>query len=268
VRATHLAQLARRVVKHLPIGAQRWLEAREVDYRVRAGKTAGPLPEGALVPVRQLERKYRQALLLLSERQGREKLGDYLEFGVYAGASLACMHRVTHDLGLTHVRLFGFDSFEGLPASDEQYSGTKWQPGDFAYDEEAARAYLTGQGVRWDRVILTKGWFDESLTPELAQAHSLVKASVIMVDSDLYSSARTALEFCAPLIRDEAVVFFDDWWPESLGANGMGEKRAFDEFLESHPVFTATELASYYPKAAKVFLVSRSSVSQPAGGDS
>jgi hypothetical protein len=105
------------------------------------------------------------------------------------------------------------------------------------------------------------------LTPELAARYSILKASVIMVDSDLYSSAKTALEFCATLIHDDAVVFFDDWWPESLGANGMGEKRAFDEFLEAHPVFTVTELDSYYPKAARVFLVSRSPVRHVAGGD-
>jgi hypothetical protein len=80
-----------------------------------------------------------------------------------------------------------------------------------------------------------------------------------MVDCDNYTSAKQALAFTAPLIVDEAVLLFDDWWPEWLGAQNLGEKRAFEEFLDAHPYFAATELedCSYKPEAAKVFLVSR-----------
>jgi O-methyltransferase len=257
LRTLGLTRLARRVERYLPSPIQRWLEAKRVDVRVQSGEIAGLFPEGTLVPVKQLERKYRDALSLLAERRGRESIGDYLEFGVYGGASLGCMYRATHDLGLTQVRLFGFDSFEGLPTDDEEYAETGWQPGQFAYDQEATKQNLTRQGVDWDRVTLVKGWFDETLTAEFLEQQKVDTASVVMIDADLYSSAKTALEFCYPLIRHDAVLFFDDWWPDSLAGKGMGEKRAFAEFLEAHPDVTATELESYYPKAAKVFLVSR-----------
>lgn len=263
LRALRITRLARLLEKRLPGPARRWLEAKRVDLRVQAGELAGDFPEGALVPVKQLQRSYREALLLLVERHGRDQLGDYLEFGVYGGASLGAMYRATEDLGLTHVRLFGFDSFEGLPAGDEEYAASGWEPGQFAYDEHAALENLTRQGVRLDRVHLVKGWFDETLTTDLVEREGIEKVSVVMIDADLYSSARTALEFCGPLIHDHAVFFFDDWWPDSLAVSGMGEKRAFDEFLAANPHFTTTELESYYPRSAKVFLVSRKAQRAP-----
>jgi hypothetical protein len=64
------------------------------------------------------------------------------------------------------------------------------------------------------------------------------EASVIMVDCDLYASARTALHFSADLIVDEAVVFFDDWADAELAAKGLGERRAFEEFQAANPALS------------------------------
>jgi hypothetical protein len=210
-----------------------------------------------LVPVDELGEVYRRGLSLLIERNGRESLGDYLEFGVYVGTSLACMHRVADELGLGELRLFGFDSFEGLPAGAREDEAGIWEPGSFASDEEFTRRNLARQGVGVDseRVVLVPGWFDETLTPATAEAHGLRKASVVMVDCDLYASTRKALEFCTPLIVDEAVLVFDDWDAGGLGARGVGERRAFEELLAEHPDLRAAELPAYEP--ARAFLVSR-----------
>jgi O-methyltransferase len=112
--------------------------------------------------------------------------------------------------------------------------------------------------------VLVKGWFEKTLTPELRNDHELVKASTIMIYCDLYSSARTALEFSAPLIRDEAIIYFDDWDGGSgLAERGEGEARAFREFLAAHPEFVVTEFDSYShtemdpPPISKVFSVRR-----------
>lgn len=102
-----------------------------------------------------------------------------------------------------------------------------------------------------------RGWFDETLTDDTADRLAIRKLSMIMVDCDLYSSAKTALDFCAPRIHDHAVMLLDDWWPRGLGARDVGEKKAFEEFLDEHPEFSARELDSYYPAAAKVFLITR-----------
>ena len=257
MKALGITRWLGRQIPRLPDKPRNWLLLHQSEHRARTGRAIAQYPDQALVPVKQLERAYRDALRLLTERSGPDSLGNYLEFGVYAGASLACMHRASSDLRLERMRLFGFDSFEGLPSSVDDYRDTPWQPGQFATNEGEAREYLARQGVRSDRVTLVKGWFEETLIPELAREQNIVKASVIMVDCDVYSSAKTALEFCAPLIGDEAVIFFDDWWPDTLGKSDRGEKRAFEDFLESNPSLMVTELDSYYPKAAKVFLVSR-----------
>jgi hypothetical protein len=198
--------------------------------------------------------KYREALLLLAERQGVESLGDYLEFGVYNGTSMACMYRVIEELQFNHIRLFGFDSFEGLPENAEEDSGGHWRSGQFKSEYEFTRHVLTYEGVNWDRIFLVKGFFCDTLNDVLIQKHQISKASVIMIDCDLCSSAKEALAFCASLIGEEAIIFFDDWYP--LAKKNMGEKRAFDEFLNNHPFLAAEAFGSYLPHG-KIFLVSR-----------
>lgn len=214
-----------------------------------------------LVPDAELERCYRNSLRLLAEQPGADRVGDYLEFGVYTGTSLACMHRAVVGEDLEHVRLFGFDSFEGLPESATTdgtagYYGA-WSAGDFGAPIGPTREVLRSKGVDLERVTLVKGWFEDTLTDECRAENDLGKAGVIMIDCDLYSSTKTALAFCAPLIRDEAVILFDEWKPATMGVDKAGERRAFDEFLAANPSLSATELESNAPAEAKVFLVSR-----------
>lgn len=221
----------------------------------------GALSPETLVPTEELLRVDRHALVHL--RESAPPVGDYLEFGVYRGDSLLCMDRARREAGLL-FRLFGFDSFEGLPelAVDDQSLG--WTSGSFRSNYSSTRRRLTNNGIDWSRTVLVKGWYDETLTPELRDEHELTKASTIMIDCDLYSSTRTALEFSAPLIRDEAIIFFDDWDGGSgLAERGEGEGRAFREFLTEHSEFSATEFDSYHhtetdpAPIAKVFSVRR-----------
>ncbi len=206
-----------------------------------------------LVPVEELQKKYREALLLLTGRENAEPLGDYLEFGVYQGTSLLCMYRALKDLGLCHTRLFGFDSFEGLPSSADADESRMWCQGQFRADYEFAEEVLTKAGVDWNRVFLIKGFFESTLNKKIIKKHNIARASVIMIDCDMYLSAKEALDFCAPLIYDEAVIFFDDW--NCTGDDG-GEKKAFAEFLRENPHFAPEEFGTYWSNA-QVFRVFR-----------
>lgn len=260
-RRIGLTELVRAALPHLPKGAEPRVRALRARLRAASEEMESFVSElGTLVPEAELERCYDDALRLLSERLGRAAVGDYLEFGVYTGTSLAAMHRALVKEGLNHVRLFGFDSFEGLPqsaTSDETSRYLPWTAGDYSSPIGLTKEVLRSRGVDLDRVTLVKGWFDDTLTDACIEEHRIAKASVIMIDSDLYSSAKTALEFCAPLIHDEAVILFDEWFPATLGVNNVGEQRAFNEFLAADPGLSATELESYAPGEAKVFLVSR-----------
>jgi O-methyltransferase len=241
-----LAALARYPTEHGPV----WVRESVARFKRRHRRRAY-----AMVPEKKFRTVLRVGLRRLIERVGRHGLGDYLEFGVHSCSSLLCMYRELEALRLTNVRLFGFDSFEGLPVSDEPDDIGRWNPGDFASDYEFALKILEDERVEQSRVFLTRGFFSDTLTPEFIVQHRLSKASVIMVDCDQYIGAKQALTFCRPLLRDHALVLFDDWHSGNLASRNQGEKRAFDEFLAGDE-FTIEPVETYTANAA-VFLVSR-----------
>lgn len=208
-----------------------------MQYRIRAGLRR--------VPEKEFTAKIREAMAVLTENVGPERLGDYLEFGVYNGTSLSCMYQVAAELGYKHVRLFGFDSFEGLPELAANEDENIWMSKQFKCDINFTREFLDSQNVDLNRVTLIKGWFSDTLNEENIHKNKIEKASIIMIDCDLYSSSLEALRFCEPLIKDEAVIFFDDWYSGGLADKNLGEKRAFSEFLEEYPHFHIQPFGSY-----------------------
>jgi O-methyltransferase len=232
---------------------KRLLPRRARDYLHRLKWKARLAMGYRLVPEEQLTGKYREVLARLVAEDGNESLGDYLEFGVFNGTSLACMHRAISEFNIPNMRLFGFDSFEGLPESANE---DEWEPGTYQMDEGYARGWLTRRGIDWQRVVLVKGWFSDTLNQDLIDSHSIRKASVIMIDCDAYQSAKEALWFCAPLINERAVVFFDDWHSGDRAERGIGEREALEEFLQAHPQVVPKDLGTYSP-GAKVLEISR-----------
>jgi hypothetical protein len=249
-----LNKALRAVVACCPKGTRDRLQRTKWKIKLAFGKR--------LVSVGPLRRVQRDALQWLRNEVGTENVGDYLEFGVFNGTSLHCMYRELEAAGLRHVRLFGFDSWQGLPAdSGGEQDGHQWTPGYFQIDYDYCRKWLDRQGVDWNRIFLTKGWFNETCTPALIAQHQIAKASVIMVDCDVYSSTRHALEFCAPLIKDKAVLMLDDWGVTSDRPVGM--KLAFQEFLQARPEFAAQDIGQY-DAWSRVFRIYRSAVSAAA----
>ena len=212
-----------------------------------------------LVLTEELKPEYKRACKYLSETAGIENIGDYLEFGVSGGTSLNCMHEVLQELRYSSVRLFGFDSFEGLPAYASNEDDGVWEPGQFKSEYHVTHRFLDKKGVDWQRTFLIKGWFSDTLNQELISKHQIDKASLIMIDCDIYSASKEALSFCAPLIKDISIIFFDDWGTFKSDEKNVGEKRAFDEFLQEHTHLKARSFGGYnwYGRPyGKIFLVS------------
>jgi hypothetical protein len=199
-----------------------------------------------LVDEKEIKPKFEEALLYLKKfYQHSKPLGDYLEFGVSHGSSILYMFETTKKLRLDTIRLFGFDSFEGLPEEALTEDGGNWKPGDFYAKERKVRRFLAKSGIEWDRVKLVKGWFKDTLLYSFIEQNKIEKASIIMIDCDLYSAAKEALTFCVPLIVDKTIIFFDDWNAANLASRNLGEKKAFDEFLIENPQFEAEEFGNY-----------------------
>jgi hypothetical protein len=230
---------------------------RRTRARLHSARLAWRVRNGfRLVPERAFEDCLAAAIERLRAEDPGEPRGDYLEFGVCHGASMACMHRVSERLGLAGLRLIGFDSFEGLPPEAAAPDEGPWLPGQYRCTRAFARRFLERAGVDWQRTFLVKGWFRDTLTAATRERHRIERASLIMVDCDICASAREALAFVAPLIRERAVILFDDWHASGLAEQGRGERRAFEEFLAAHPDIEASPLPAY-SENSEVFLLRR-----------
>lgn len=245
--ALGLNRLARWVVARLPRRFAVRFEDRVYALNQAGGRT------GSHVAQAELEAIYRDGLARLDGTPG-----DCLEFGVYTGTTLACLYRAVEGLGLDGVRIFGFDSFEGMPATAGDEAGDHSRAGMFRAGLDETAASLARAGVDMDRVTLVKGWFDDTLTEENRARLGIERVRLAMLDCDVYSSAKAALDFCAPLLADRAVLVFDDW---VHGGAGAGEQRAFRELLTEHPELRAEEIGAYpaagHPDGGRAFLVRR-----------
>lgn len=247
LRLSRLNTLVHGSVPYMPPALRAYVERERLRAQLRERRRA--VPEA---PFRDL---LRRGIEELAARGRGQALGDYLEFGVYNGTSLVAAYREFDALGLDAVRFFGFDSFEGLPPAAAIDDDGLWKPGDWRSDLAFTQAVLSTEGVD-ERVSLIPGWFSDTCTPETARRYGISRASVIMVDCDIYTSASEALAFCDPLIADRALVIFDDWHSGQLAARNLGERRAFEEFLAARDCFLSEPFGSYNRKS-EAFLVTR-----------
>lgn len=188
--------------------------------------------------------------------------GDYLEFGVFTGRSMAQAYHVLRDRYAVQARVhegrtpedaaavarlwagmrfFAFDSFAGLPTLAATDAGTDdFQAGMYACSEPQFLANLAAAGVPRERVVTVPGWYDDSCVPATRERLGMRAAALVHIDCDLYSSALTALRFVAPLLQDGTVIAFDDWYSYK-GHPARGEMGAFAQFQAEHPAWVFTE---------------------------
>src|SRR5690606_32027154 len=118
--------------------------------------------------------------------------GNFVEFGVWRGASL--VHMANRHPGQP---IHGFDSFEGLPE-------------DWLHN--ARNTFSTGGQMPKvpDNVRLWKGYFEDTL-PGWAEQHTQ-SIAFAHIDCDLRSSTDTVLKYIAPLTQPGTVLLFDDYF--------------------------------------------------------
>ncbi len=142
------------------------------------------------------------------------KGGLALEFGVWSGTTLNIIAKNRGD-----QRVWGFDSFEGLP---EDWR-SQFLTGSFARNGDLPKV----EGAE-----LVIGWFDKTL-PGFMETHA-GPVDFVHIDCDLYSSTKTALEAVGPRLRPGSIVLFDEYfnypgWREH-------EHKAWMEFTAKHDI--------------------------------
>lgn len=154
--------------------------------------------------------------------------GDVVEFGVAAGRWLTTMLD-TMDASGSVRRVWGFDSFEGLPEPDPARDAPQWVKGQFANQQEVVAATL--KLAARPHLRLVKGWFSDAFAQPDAQA--ITSIAYAKIDCDLYQPALECLRFLKGRLSHGAILMFDEW-THSLYE---GETRAFAEWVPDVPEY-------------------------------
>jgi hypothetical protein len=140
----------------------------------------------------------------------------WMEFGVASGKTINYISKFTNN------KVYGFDSFEGLPE--------KWRDG---FDKGA----FNREGVLPEvnsNVELIKGWFNETLI-NFIEKHNK-KVSFIHIDADLYSSTIYILNTLKNYMDTDCVIVFDELVNYPGFDGDTGELKAFYEFITENNV--------------------------------
>jgi len=165
----------------------------------------------------------------------------YFEFGTGTGKSMRAYaravrsYREASNAPAEDFRIVAFDTFEGLPATDDPRDvHVEWEAGKFARTEQQIGAILEEEGFDLRQVRFVKGLFEQSLTEGLRD--ELMKAglrpAIVNVDVDYYTSTQQALDWMQPLLQSGAAFYFDDIW-SFHGHPDKGQIRAIREFNAS-----------------------------------
>ncbi len=159
-----------------------------------ASKYAELFKETRSSPPRFSERSKLWEFVSLNRIEGRSF--DFLEFGVFKGESISAIATLNPH---PNVRLFGFDSFEGLPR-------------DWMNDFPRGKFTLGGQipENRDQRIQFIKGWFDQTL-PTFLSSYVPQDQLWIHMDADLYGSSMTVLAHLNRYIQPGSLLMFDDF---------------------------------------------------------
>ena len=155
----------------------------------------------------------RDALLMFAAERAKTVAGCVCEFGVFSGYTLGLLANL-----LPEKKVYGFDSFEGLP--------TDWRPG---FGKGVFKTSIPTFKQR--NVSLRIGWFDKTVpafSEELKKAG--VKICFMHIDCDLYASTKCVFEGLLELCSPGAVIVFDEYfnYPGWVGH----EHRALMEAVE------------------------------------
>ena len=137
--------------------------------------------------------------------------GLWLEFGSFSGRTLKMLTR------LTSQKLYGFDSWEGLPEdwNDDNPKGK--------FDTKGKPPFKPTSQME-----LVKGWFNDTV-PQFIKNQNNINLDFLHLDADLYSSTKCVFDNFKPYFKGKVILTFDEFF----GYDGWEkhEYKAFKEFV-------------------------------------
>jgi hypothetical protein len=181
--------------------------------------------------------------LILSERYKKWNYNpfNYYEFGTGKGNSLRyflkSLKKISkyYRINIKKFNVFLFDSFEGLPEYDDlNNKNPVWQKGQFKGTIEEIKSIIDNELPEIaTNVKFIKGYYERTLTKELRVSMNAYPPSIVNIDVDYYTSAKTVLEWIYSISQDGTIFYFDDIY-EYLGNLSKGEYKAIGEFNSDH----------------------------------
>lgn len=176
--------------------------------------------------------------------------GDFVECGVYAGASAALMARAIMDhsypmgvhnthaksqeyvdnLKATGRRVHLFDSFQGMPESqpiDAELHQRGNVKGSAAVSLPTVQANMQRWGIPPELLVWHPGWFEQTIPWVLHDPRAI---AVLRLDADLYSSTKVAMQYLYPLVSPGGWIICDDY-------DLSGARLAVNEVVNPAPMY-------------------------------
>ena len=181
--------------------------------------------------------------------------GSICEFGCAGGESFLNLYFQFSSIFSPTPHFFLFDSFEGLPKSDDKTAHAAWKEGAYRMDRDMFVQRMDFFRVPKAAYTITKGFYQESLFTQTARSLPIGPLALVHIDCDFYESTRLAFEFVAKNLQDGTIVLFDDYYC-SKGNPALGECGAFQQWLSSQRDWSAVPWYDY-AIFGKAFVISR-----------
>lgn len=159
--------------------------------------------------------------------------GDYLEFGCFGGMTFGLAHKYKHIFGLS-MKLYAFDSFQGLPKPEGIDVHAQWEGGAMAMGMAQFTKKLEEIGIEKKEYFIVPGFYQESLRRNSPGKIGLKKAALVYIDCDLYESTVPVLNYVLPILQTGTILVFDDFYCFN-GDPNRGGQLALKEFLQRNP---------------------------------
>lgn len=169
--------------------------------------------------------------------------GSFVECGVWRGGSLIMMKGVLDFHGASDRKIYGFDSFQGMPKPDyKRYP--KEQDIDLSdteylvVTEKDVLANFANFGFDMENIHLVPGWFKDTLP-----SSSIEKVAVLRLDGDHYESTIQILDNLYDKVSSGGFIIVDDynsWDGCRLAVADFCEKRGINPSLtaiDNHSVY-------------------------------
>ena len=165
--------------------------------------------------------------------------GDYHEFGVFEGRSFIrnalSFQRLLSKNDFDAMNFWAYDSFEGLPETQDKYAPSHFVKGAYSASQELFLGNAKKAGIKESQIKTVPGFYDQSLTDEVAaEAFKERKVSVAYIDCDIYESTVPIFKFLTKGLQVGTVIIIDDWVRHHTHPN-HGMQRAFNEWCEENP---------------------------------